>query len=76
LPALENAVAGINLGVDAYLIKPVDTIRLLRFIKEQLEKQKQGRKYVQQKSAKFVETRIKELQSEELETPKAKLAKE
>ena len=71
-PALENAVKAINKGVDAYLIKPVKTDELLKLIKEHLDKQKQEKEYGQQKVAKFVETRFKELQAEELDTSNAK----
>jgi DNA-binding NtrC family response regulator len=71
-PALENAVKAINKGVDAYLIKPVKTDELLKLIKEHLDKQKQEKEYGQQKVAKFVETRSKELQAEELDTSNAK----
>jgi DNA-binding NtrC family response regulator len=69
-PALENAVKAINKGVDAYLIKPVKTDELLKLIKEHLDKQKQEKEYGQQKVAQFVETRVKELQTEELDTAK------
>ena len=68
-PALQNAVAAINKGVDAYLIKPVNTDELLRLIKEHLHKQKHETEYSQQRLAQFVETRFKELQTEELDTP-------
>ena len=68
-PALENAVKAINKGVDAYLIKPVDTHELLKLIKGHLEKQKQEKEYGQQKIAQFVDARLKELQTEELDTP-------
>ena len=69
-PALQNAVSAINKGVDYYLIKPVNTDELLRLIKEHLDKQKHETEHSQQKLAKFVETRFKELQAEELDTPK------
>jgi DNA-binding NtrC family response regulator len=69
-PALQNAVTAINKGVDSYLIKPVNTDELLRLIKEQLDKQKHESEYSQEKVAQFVETRFKELQTEELETLK------
>jgi DNA-binding NtrC family response regulator len=69
-PALQNAVSAISKGVDYYLIKPVNTDELLRIIKEQLDKQKQEKEYGQQKLAQFVETRFKELQTEELDTSK------
>jgi DNA-binding NtrC family response regulator len=70
-PSLQNAAKAINKGVDGYLIKPVNTDELLRFIKENLEKQKHESEYGQQRLAQFVETRFKELQTEELDTAKA-----
>jgi DNA-binding NtrC family response regulator len=69
-PALQNAVTAINKGADAYLIKPVNTDELLRLIKEQLDKQKHETEYSQERVAQFVETRLMELQTEELDTPK------
>ena len=69
-PALENAIKAINKGVDAYLIKPVNTEELLRIIKEHLDKQKREKEYGQNRIAEFVETRVKELQTEELDTAK------
>jgi DNA-binding NtrC family response regulator len=68
-PALQNAVKAINKGVDAYLIKPVNTDELLRVIKEHLDKQKHEREYSQKKVAQFVETRFKELETEALDKP-------
>ena len=70
-PALENAVRAINKGVDAYLIKPVNSDAMLKLIKEHLDKQKHETEYSQQRLAQFVETRFKELKTEELDTPKA-----
>ena len=69
-PTLQNAVRAINKGVDAYLIKPVDTDELLRLIKENLEKQKHETEYDQNKLAKFVETRLKELTTNETDSTK------
>ena len=70
-PALKNAITAINKGVDAYLIKPVNSDELLRLIKELLEKQKNETEYSQQRLAQFVETRFKELETDELDIPKA-----
>jgi DNA-binding NtrC family response regulator len=70
-PTLQNAARAINKGLDGYLIKPVNTDELLRFIKENLDKQKHESEYTQERVAQFVETRLKELQKEELDTPKA-----
>jgi DNA-binding NtrC family response regulator len=69
-PTLDNAVKATNKGVDAYLIKPVNTDELLKLIKEHLDEQQQEKEYGQQRLAQFVETRIKELQMEEHDTPK------
>ena len=64
-PALQNAVTAINKGVDAYLVKPVNTDELLKVIKEQLDKQQKEKEYSQEKIAQFVETRFKELEAED-----------
>jgi len=68
-PSLQNSVKAINKGVDYYLIKPVDPDELLRVIKEMLDKQRREGEYGQQRLAQFVETRFKELQTEELYIP-------
>jgi DNA-binding NtrC family response regulator len=70
-PTLENAVKAINKGVDAYLIKPVNSDAMLELIKEHLDKQKQEKEYGQQRLAQFVETRLKELETEKLDNSKA-----
>ena len=64
-PALQNTIAAINKGVDAYLIKPVNTNELLKLIQEYLDKQKYESEYVQERLAQFVETRLKKLLTEE-----------
>jgi len=64
-PTLQNAATAINKGIDAYLMKPVNSDELLRLIKEHLDKQKQEAQYGQEKLADFVETRLKELTSKE-----------
>jgi DNA-binding NtrC family response regulator len=69
-PVLQNAVMAINKGVDAYLIKPVNTDELLRLIKEHLDKQKNETEYSQQRLAQFVETRFNKIETEELDTSK------
>jgi DNA-binding NtrC family response regulator len=74
-PALQNAVKAINKGVDYYLTKPVNNDELLRLIKELLDKQKQQKEYGEQKLAQFVETRLKQLQTEELNASMAKKEK-
>jgi len=43
-PTLENAIEALNLGADAYVIKPVRPEKLLALIKEKLEEQSQAEK--------------------------------
>ena len=64
-PGLQNAVTAINRGVDAYLVKPVDANELLKVIKTLLEKQKSEREYSEAKVTEFLETRFKQLETEE-----------
>lgn len=60
-PTLQNAVAAVNRGADAYVMKPFDVEKLLQTIKEQLKKQKEEKSYSEEKVAEFIETRVKEL---------------
>ncbi len=63
-PTLQNAVAAVNKGADAYVMKPFDVEKLLLTIKEQLQKQAEEKKYSETKIAEFIETRVKELEAE------------
>jgi DNA-binding NtrC family response regulator len=67
-PTLQNAVAAANRNADAYLMKPFELDKMLETIKEQLEKQKQERKFSEQRVAEFLQTRVEELSTEEIET--------
>jgi len=63
-PTMQNAVAAVNKGADAYVIKPFDVEKLLQTIKEQLQKQAEEKKYSEAKIAEFIETRVNELEAE------------
>ena len=63
-PTLQNAVDAVNKGANAYILKPFDVGKVLKTIKEQLEKQKQEKKYSQDKVTEFIETRVRELDTE------------
>lgn len=63
-PTLQNAVDAVNKGANAYILKPFDVGRVLRTLKEQLQKQDEEKKYSQNKVAEFIETRVKELEYE------------
>ena len=70
-PALQNAIDAVNKGAHGYLVKPINMDELLRTVEEHLKKQSELKEYGQQRLAQFVETRVKELQTEESDTPKA-----
>jgi len=55
--SLDNAVEALNLGADAYIMKPVDPKDLLKVIEEQLHKQRKETVITQKKIAQFIETR-------------------
>src|SRR3989337_3621448 len=52
-PTLQNAVAAVNKGADAYVMKPFDVEKILQTIKEQLKKQAEEKAFSQQKIAEF-----------------------
>ncbi|MEM2099574.1 MAG: response regulator [Candidatus Bathyarchaeia archaeon] len=62
-PTLQNAIAAVNKGADAYVMKPFDVEKLLQTIKEQLKKQKEEQAFTEEKVAEFIETRVKELEA-------------
>jgi DNA-binding NtrC family response regulator len=62
-PTLQNAVAAVNKGADAYVMKPFDIEKILETIREQLKKQKEEKSYCEEKVAEFIETRVKELET-------------
>ena len=69
-PALQNAIDAVNKGAHGYLVKPINMAELLRTVEQQLKKQSEMKEYGQDKVAEFVETRFKELQTEEHDTAK------
>jgi DNA-binding NtrC family response regulator len=62
-PTLQNAVAAVNKGADAYVMKPFDVEIMLQTIKDQLKKQNDERAYSEKKVVEFIETRVKELEA-------------
>jgi DNA-binding NtrC family response regulator len=63
-PSLENAVEAVNLGADAYIIKPVKTAKLLALIEEKLEEQSQAEKMTEDKVTEWIKTRARKLENE------------
>ena len=62
--SLENAVEALNLGADAYVMKPVDPENLLRVINEKLKVQREAEKMSEEKVAEWIETRARKLEKE------------
>lgn len=60
-PTLDNAIDAVNLGADAYIVKPVDPKELLRLVQDQLRKRKEDREMTEGKIEDFIKTRVKEL---------------
>ena len=73
-PSLHNAVEAVNKGADGYIIKPVRMEELLNIVKEDLRKQRESRRYDEEKLKEFVETRIRELDTQEKRTTNAQYA--
>ena len=69
-PALQNAIDAVNKGAHGYLVKPINMDELLTTVKQQLKEQSELKEYGQERVAKFVETRFKELDAEERNTTK------
>lgn len=64
-PTLQNAVAAVNKGADGYVMKPFDVEKILVTIKEQLKKQEEEKTFSEERIAQFIETRVKELDTED-----------
>jgi len=63
-PSLENAVEALNLGADAYVMKPIKPEKLLALIKEKLEKQREAEKMTEGKVTKWIKTRARKLEDD------------
>jgi len=64
-PSLENAVEALNMGADAYIIKPVKPEKLLALIEEKLEKQSQAEKMTEEKVVDWIKTRASKIELED-----------
>jgi DNA-binding NtrC family response regulator len=62
-PTLQNAVAAVNKGADAYVMKPFEVDKILETIREQLKKQEEEKRFSEEKVVEFIETRIKALET-------------
>lgn len=58
-PSLENSVRSLNLGADAYLMKPVTGEELLKVASEKLKEQEKTEQMTERKVTKWIRTRGK-----------------
>jgi DNA-binding NtrC family response regulator len=65
-PSLENAVTALNLGADAYLLKPVNPKDLLKVVEEKLTEQSEAEALSEEKVAEWVRTRLRKAQQEDV----------
>ncbi len=63
-PSLENAVEALNLGADAYIMKPVSPEKLLKVVKEKLKEQEEAVKMSEESVAEWIKSRIRKLERE------------
>jgi len=63
-PSLENAVEALNLGADAYIIKPVKPEKLLALMQEKLQKQSQAEKMTEENVVEWIKTRARKLETD------------
>jgi DNA-binding NtrC family response regulator len=69
-PTMQNAVEAVNRNADAYVLKPFNVKKVLELISQQLDKQQEEIRFSQQRVADFIETRVRELESEKEVTNK------
>ena len=62
-PSLENAVEALNMGADAYLLKPVELEELLKVVKEKLKEQEEAEKMTEDRVADWIKTRVQKLKA-------------
>ncbi|MGQ9543543.1 MAG: response regulator [Candidatus Bathyarchaeia archaeon] len=63
-PSMKSAIEAVNKGADSYLVKPIDMDALLSKVKEHLRRQEEERKYSEERVKEFIETRVRELESQ------------
>jgi two-component system nitrogen regulation response regulator NtrX len=60
-PSIDNAIQAVNKGVDGYIVKPFTMEHLLSTVKKHLQKQREAKKYSEEKVKEYVESRAKEM---------------
>lgn len=66
-PSVENAIKAVNQRADAYILKPFNIEKILKIVKNHLEKQREDMEFNSEKVAEFIEGRAKRWQLERTE---------
>ncbi len=61
-PSLDNAVKSLNLGADAYIMKPINPAELIKVIQEKLKEQEKAMKMSQERVEQWIKNRIRNLE--------------
>ena len=62
--SLQNSVEALNLGANAYIMKPINPAELLKVIQEKLKEQEEAMKMSQENVEKWIKNRIRNLEKE------------
>ena len=62
-PSVQNAVESLNLGADAYIMKPVKPKELLKTVEEKLKEQSEVEMLSEKKISEWIQTRIQKLEN-------------
>jgi len=60
-PSVRNAIASLNLGADAYVLKPVNPRELLKVVEQKLAEQSRAEMQSEDSVADWIQTRLKKL---------------
>jgi DNA-binding NtrC family response regulator len=63
-PSTENAIAAVNRGADAFIVKPFSATDVLKSVGDLLKKQREAEKYSEEKVVEFIETRARKLEAQ------------
>jgi DNA-binding NtrC family response regulator len=62
-PTLQNAVASLNSGADAYVLKPVNPKELLKIVEQKLAEQSRAEMLSEDQVAEWIKARLEKLKS-------------
>jgi YesN/AraC family two-component response regulator len=61
-PSFENAVKSLNLGADAYIMKPVNSKELLELVSEKIKEQQETNQMSEDKVSDWVKERVRQIE--------------